>query len=77
MQLNYQGEENYKSLPGVLLTIIIYTVLVQHFGSSALDVINFSEDSMSKEALVYYDETDSSTYNLLEQKQEFVVGIYN
>lgn len=68
MQLNYRGEESFKSVPGVLLTVLIYTALVQHFGSSALDVINYSDNSMTREALIYYNDEDTSTYNLREQK---------
>lgn len=74
ISLNFKGKDSFRSCPGVLLTLFVYSVLLHSCSSALSDLISFGE--MDKGMLVVYDVTDTETYNFFEHKQEITIGIY-
>ena len=73
LRLNVDGVETIKSVPGALLTMLLWSIMLQQGLNMFNDLVNYG--NIRQSSFIFYDVEDVTERNLLENRQEFAFGI--
>ena len=75
VNLNVQGIETFRSVPGAILTIFLWGIMLQQGMIMFNDLTQYRNIKQSQSSFI--DLEDNEKYNLLEYRQEFVFAMQN
>ena len=75
VNLNVHGIETFRSVPGAILTIFLWGIMLQQGMIMFNDLTQYRNIKQSQSSFI--DLEDNEKYNLLEYRQEFVFAMQN
>ena len=72
LNLNVEGVETFRSVPGAILTILLWSIMLQQGLNMFNDLVNYGNIRQSQ--FDFYDVRNLTERNLLENRQEIVFG---
>lgn len=75
MQLNFKGHTHFKSVPGAIVTLIVYGLVLYYAIIGVLDILTFGK--IEHQSHVRYDLKSTIEQNMFKNKQDIAVGFFN
>ena len=75
ISLNIDGEDRLTSVPGALLTLFLWSIIIQQGYDMFMDLVEHG--NIKANQFTYYDLNELAIHNLADNRQEIAFGFFN